>query len=191
MELVLAPSLAGDFVGMAALGGCGLSIAWLMGVAWARGRMRNIAQGSAPRAVMGQAAPRHAEPPEPVGRPAVPAACQQRAIAERRDLLAAPVSLAELAAEVAEIRRDERILRAAENEPALLALPRLDSRPQCRFLGLSGQPTCPAMAGRACRHDDSCGDFAGLAERGSARLDGAQQPGLQAALSSSRPSTRV
>jgi hypothetical protein len=82
--------------------------------------------------------------------------CEQRAYEERRALLANPVALAELHAEASAIRRDERIFECAARSEALVALPQTDHEGGCRYLGLSGQPTCPSPARQDCENPGGC-----------------------------------
>jgi hypothetical protein len=66
--------------------------------------------------------------------------------------------LAELHAEVSAIRRSERIFGPGPGHDRLLAEWRGDIGRACRFMGLSGQPTCPAVARSRCaigHHDPS------------------------------------
>lgn len=132
---------------------------------WAVGRMQAGRFGSARSqgalTVLAEAAPQTA--PEPVAALATAiaqagggAACQQRALEERRELLDRPVSLADLHAEVSAIRRDERILQRAPLVDAWLMMTPADRVADCRFIGLSGRPTCPAS---------SCEDCQGLVAR--------------------------
>jgi len=163
MELVLDPGIPPGLIGVAAVLACALGTVWLMGVAWAKERVAG--GGSGPASTPAAPVAREdggGEPPAAVA-PALPAtaACQQRAIEERRAVFARPVALAELHAEVAAIRRDERIFGDARLEDELLVLTRRDGAAECRFLGLSGQPTCPAAAtsGGTCRDGGGCPCF--------------------------------
>jgi hypothetical protein len=131
----------------AALGG----LAGLIAVAsWAIGRAHGPLPGARPSA---QAAfvlperpvPESEEPDRPLAAP-----CQQRALEERRAAFARPFVLAELHAEASAIRRDERILGAVPGADALIVLTRAAPDTECRFIGLSGQPTCPAATRQAC-----------------------------------------
>lgn len=145
----------------AALAGlaCFVALAgWVAG--WAAGRMQAGGAGSAGRqdvpTVPAEAAPETA--PAPATTPATViaqasagAACQQRALEERRELLDRPVSLADLHAEVSAIRRDERILQRAPLVDAWLMMTPADRAADCRFIGLSGRPTCPASSCEDCQ----------------------------------------
>ncbi|MDC8755530.1 hypothetical protein OIK40_12845 [Erythrobacter sp. sf7] len=88
--------------------------------------------------------------------------CQQRAQEERRALLSRPVALAELHAEVTAIRRDERILERAPDsrEPIILRSSVEGGAAVCRYIGLSGRPTCPAATRSACPDRQACGGMA-------------------------------
>ena len=85
-----------------------------------------------------------------------PAPCQQRALEERRAALARPFALAELHAEASAIRRNERILGHVPCEDALIVLTGAAPGTGCRFIGLSGQPTCPGTTRLACPDSGAC-----------------------------------
>lgn len=146
MGLDLDPAALAGLAGFIAVAG------WAAG--WAAGRMqagrlRSAPQPDAPK-VLTEAA--HAPAPGPAPQhPPSGAACQQRALEERRELLSRPVSLADLHAEVSAIRRDERILQRGMQADALLMTARADFAANCRFLGLSGRPTCPASSCDGCQ----------------------------------------
>lgn len=144
MVLDLDPAALGGLAGLIALSG------------WALGRIQG-----ALRAAFGnpEAAPHSADPAVPSAREklglsqATPMpVCRQRVRDERRALLAEPVALTELHEEAEAIRRDARILEQDSAHASLLALPRSSGEDDCRYLGRSGQPTCPAP--QAC---SSCG----------------------------------
>lgn len=148
MGLDLDPAALAGLAGLIALAG------------WAVGRMQAGGFGSARSqgalTVLAEAAPETA--PAPVTTPATAiaqagggAACQQRALEERRELLDRPVSLADLHAEVSAIRRDERILQRAPLVDAWLMMTPADRAADCRFIGLSGRPTCPASSCEDCQ----------------------------------------
>ena len=65
-------------------------------------------------------------------------------------MLTNPVSLAELHDEASAIRRDERVFEHAACGEALIAMPQADYERDCRYIGLSGQPTCADAARLAC-----------------------------------------
>jgi hypothetical protein len=88
--------------------------------------------------------------PRKTGAALLPAACQQRALEERRAVLAHPFVLAEIHAEACAIRRSERILCPGPGHDPLLAEWRGDIGRACRFMGLSGQPTCPVVTRSRC-----------------------------------------
>jgi hypothetical protein len=144
----------------AALGG----LAGLIAVAsWAIGRgqgpfARPVPQDPAtvpaPEPVMDAMPEAGSQPPSPS--PVEPSPCQQRALEERRAALARPFVLAELRAEVSAIRRDERIFADPPELQSLVALPRVEAAESCRFIGLSGQPTCPDATGAACPDAARC-----------------------------------
>lgn len=157
MGLVIDPAALGGLAGLIALG------------SWAVGRMQGGALGKrqelAPHAFTPPAVAagfaQKVWPTSSVGDAAAPhfaagPACQQRAYEERRALLANPVALAELHAEASAIRRDERIFECALHREAVSALPHTDPKRGCRYLGLSGQPTCPDAARHACDSSGGC-----------------------------------
>ncbi|MCL9982351.1 MAG: hypothetical protein NBV60_04245 [Erythrobacter sp.] len=67
-----------------------------------------------------------------------------------------PVALAELHDEASAIRRDERVFQHAAYGDALIAVPQTDYERDCRYLGLSGQPTCADAARHACGANNAC-----------------------------------
>ncbi len=134
MGLDLDPAALGGLAGLIAL------------ASWAVGRMqggRREGRDAALQAPQAPQVPHSAAAAPPLFREAEPV-CRQRAFEERRALHAAPVSLADLHAEAAAIRRDARIFAQDGAGAALLALTGRQSLGDCRYLGLSGQPTCPA-----------------------------------------------
>ncbi len=141
MVLDLDPAALGGLAGLIALAG------------WAVGRMQGgLPEPDAPPTGLSPGAER--TPVPPIGEPACAPepVCRQRAFAERRALHAAPVSLADLHEEAAAIRRYARIFEQDAAGGALFALARSHDAGDCRYLGISGQPTCPVS--RACV---SCG----------------------------------
>lgn len=153
MELVLDPAALGGLAGLIAL------------ASWALGRTHGRLAGQAQLRVSGsphtEGPPSaRAEPPFPADAakpaPAAVSPCQQRAQEERRALLARPVALAELHAEVSAIRRDERILEHAPDNRELIILPHSHREAACRYLGLSGQPTCPGATRSSCPDRHAC-----------------------------------
>ena len=144
MVLDLDPAALGGLAGLIALSG------------WALGRMQGALRAGF---VNPEAAPHSADPAVPSASETLGLSqatpipvCRQRAREERRALLAAPVALAELHEEAVAIRRDARIFEQDSAHAGLLALPRSSGEDDCRYLGRSGQPTCPAP--HACA---SCG----------------------------------
>jgi hypothetical protein len=79
---------------------------------------------------------------------AVPAAspCQEQAREERLIALQDPVSLCALHDEVSAFRRTENVFATLEPDDLLRASQRAGNDRDCRYIGLIGQPTCPAMA---------------------------------------------
>jgi hypothetical protein len=136
--------------GPAVLGGIMLSVA--LG-AWALGRW----QGGLALPDH-QAAPETFEPGEtrvqaaPVAPQSAP--CQDTARAERRTALAVADSLGELHAEVSAYRRAQQVLAGPEGDGLRLRPLHEDTRSECRYLGVMGEPTCgvaePARTACAC-----------------------------------------
>lgn len=152
MEMLLDPAALGGLAGLIAVTG------------WAIGRAQGGLAGSARGEGGGAILPPHGSPglagqgedSAGAASPREPAPCQQRALEERLAELARPFALADLHAEASAIRRNERILGLAPGDPALIVLPRLERVGDCRFIGLSGRPTCPEATRTACPHGGSC-----------------------------------
>lgn len=147
-----------DFAdGPAALGGI-IMLSTL--AAWSLGRWQG---GLAPPAAAalpeaqenGEAGPA----PLPVSPPAPASAlCQNAARAELRVALAAAPSLGEVHAEITAYRNAEQVLsRSDETMLRLDPLPRAGEA-GCRFIGLTGEPTCcaPRTARAACAEGFPC-----------------------------------
>lgn len=85
-------------------------------------------------------------------------ACQHAARAERREVIEAVRSLAELHDEITAYRRQERVLAATVGEGMPLELAADALRQECRYLGLIGQPTCSLPHGghSSCTRSTSC-----------------------------------
>jgi len=145
------------FGGPAALGGIIMCVA--LG-AWILGRWQGIgvpADGSRdPLRDLQSPSSDHAASTQS-DRPA-PIPCQQAALAERRGALEAAVSLGELHAEVSAYRRAQQVLADLAGDQLDLPAPRSGSRADCRYVGLTGHPTCamPAAVRRACAVGDGC-----------------------------------
>jgi hypothetical protein len=144
MILLVDPAALGGLAGLIAVAG------------WAIGRAHALLADEGPT---GQAA--IVLPERPAPERAVPdrppaTLCQQRALEERRAALARPFALAELHAEASAIRRDERILGDVPCEDAMIVLNHAAPGAGCRFIGLSGQPTCPAATRLSCADSGSC-----------------------------------
>lgn len=69
--------------------------------------------------------------------------CQHAAQAERRGALEAAASLGDLHAEVSAYRRAQQVLSGMEREQLDLVLVAAGGGRECRYIGISGQPTCP------------------------------------------------
>jgi hypothetical protein len=152
MGLDLDPAALGGLAGLIAV------VGWIIGRLQS-GPLGAARQPTAPAVPTGTADPVAAPAPASarfttratiVGEAPASPPCQQRALEERRALLSRPVSLADLHAEVSAFRRDERILERAPQADALLAMARADQVADCRFIGLSGRPTCPATTCHDC-----------------------------------------
>ncbi len=164
MAVRLAEDVMILLVDPAALGG----LAGLIAVAsWAMGRAHGPLTGErrpdSDEVVAGPADPMPASAATdrpftalPAHRRPAPAPCQQRALEERRAALTRPFALAELHAEASAIRRDERILGDVPAEDALIVLTCTLPGTGCRFIGLSGQPTCPGTTRLACPDSGAC-----------------------------------
>ena len=85
--------------------------------------------------------------------PGIP--CQQAAQAERRGALEAVSALGELHAEVSAYRRAQQVLAGMARDQLDLVLVASHTGQVCRYIGVSGQPTCPMPA--AARHGTACG----------------------------------
>ena len=164
MLMLLDPAALGGLAGLVAVAG------------WAIGRAHGPLAGAGlpdrgEAARPAHPAPDGAVPDRPLAAPSAPTAilpapCQQYALEERRAALARPFALAELHAEASAIRRDARILGDVPGADALIVLDRTAPGAHCRFIGLSGTPTCPAATRLACSHGGSCSAQAGPAMPG-------------------------
>lgn len=147
-----------DFAGgPAALGGI---IMFSALAAWSLGRWQG---GLAPPAAAplselpGSGEAGSAPQPESLSDPA-PALCQNAARAELRVALAAAPSLHEVHAEITAYRNAEQVLsRSDETMLRLVPLTRANEA-GCRFIGLTGEPTCcaPRAARAACADGILC-----------------------------------
>ena len=155
MTLLVDPAALGGLAGLIAVAG------WAMGRAYAPLAGESLPERRAPdpgEAVLPDGPVAESEVAQP---PLAPphtgsAPCQQRALEERRAALAWPITLAELHAEVSAIRRDERILWDEPCDDALVVLSWDATGTGCRFIGLSGQPTCPVATRRSCPDSGAC-----------------------------------
>lgn len=86
--------------------------------------------------------------------------CQQAARDERRRALDLADSLGDLHAEVSAYRRAQQVLASLASEPLELSARRSGTHQACRYLGLTGHPTCamPAAVRRACAEGAGCSD---------------------------------
>lgn len=145
MGLLLDPAALGGLAGLIAV------------TSWAIGRIHASSAAPSPRVKASNptpsAMPRVTElpsAPRVTTAALLPTACQQRALEERRAALAHPFELADLHAEASAIRRSEQIFGPGLDHDRLLEGWRGDSGRACRFIGLSGQPTCPAITRSRC-----------------------------------------
>ncbi|MBI1403177.1 MAG: hypothetical protein GC147_08190 [Porphyrobacter sp.] len=159
MAMVLDPASLGGLAGLIALAG------WALGQMHGRAAAGPCTAAQPQTGATGSPTKERRSPPaeapasdDGASLPQEDSPCQERARAERLAILARPVALAELHAQVTRIRRDERVLTAASDEDALIALPQAGGEP-CRYLGRSGQPTCPGPLGAACIGHGSCGAY--------------------------------
>ena len=143
--------------GPAVLGGiimCVASGAWMLG----RWQGRALSAGEA----MDAGRESQGEPHDPeIGPPvhhAPPIPCQQAARDERRGALEPDLSLGDLHAEVSAYRRAQQVLAGLTGDPFELPALRSSNRPDCRYLGLTGHPTCamPASVRQACAVGTGC-----------------------------------
>lgn len=148
MDLPGGPAVLGAIIMCVALG------AWMLG-RW---------QGSAMSAGKAIDAGREAlsEPQDPAlsplahHAPSIP--CQQAARDERRGAFEPDVSLGDLHAEVSAYRRAQQVLAGIAGEAFEFPALRGGDRPDCRYLGLTGHPTCamPASVRQACAVGTGC-----------------------------------
>lgn len=139
-----------EWGGSAALGGMMTS---LMLGAWALGRwqgpLRNAAlpEDGAPTAPSPTATLR----PGPGAPARVPheRSCQEAARIERRSASDCPDSLGELHADMVAYRRAQRALVDADSASLWTGRLGTESEEACRYLGVSGQPTCPSIVLKA------------------------------------------
>lgn len=144
------------FAGPAVLGGvliCVALAAWMVG-RWQGGfvppvgdRDESARPASPPLAQETQAAVQGSIPAKPL--------CQQAAQAERRGALEAAASLGDLHAEVSAYRRTQQVLSAMGPDQLDVVLIASDAGHACRYIGVSGRPTCP-LHGSA-RQVSACG----------------------------------
>ena len=143
--------------GPAVLGTIIMCVAW---GAWLLGRWQGSAESAGKAIDAGCEA--HSEPHDPALAPPVhcapPIPCQQAARDERRGALVPEISLGDLHAEVSAYRRAQQVFAGMAGDPFELHALRSGNRPDCRYLGLTGHPTCgmPASVRRACAVGTGC-----------------------------------
>lgn len=146
MDYLTSPALLGGILICVALGAWTLG-RWQGGIALAQPRY------SAPL------------PPHPVlaaalsptsGTAATAKPCQNAARVDRHSVLEQTVSLCDLHAEISAYRQQERIFASLADDAFRLDHPQISARSECRYIGLTGQPTCgaPVAAMSAC----GCGE---------------------------------
>jgi hypothetical protein len=127
--------------GPAMLGGIMLSVAlgaWTLG-RWQGGLALPDDQGAPVSTREPGEARMQAAPVPPQSAP-----CLDTARAERRAALVVADSLGELHAEISAYRRAQQVLAGPEGEGLRLRPVFEDTRSQCRYLGVMGEPTCAA-----------------------------------------------
>jgi hypothetical protein len=158
MGLDIDPAALGGLAGLIALA------SWAVGLMQGGGRAPPLPFAAAGAALE----PDTSERPESAGRHLAAAAvpvtaappCQQRAFAQRRELLTRPAALAELHDEVCAIRRGERIFESCLEAEAPMPLAVADRAASCRYPGVSGGPSCPGPRHQACDNATGCGGLA-------------------------------
>ena len=156
MGLVVDPAALGGLAGLIAL------------ASWALGRMQGGVIGTHREAVShdfratGRVSELAVPPAAAAATVPMPHAeghgfsCQLRTFEERRALLAQPLALAELHAEASAIRRDARIFMQTAPGETRLAPPSAQGDGGCRYVGLSGEPTCFQDARHTCTAAARC-----------------------------------
>lgn len=143
MDLIAGPVVLGSIMAFMAFG------AWALG-RWQGGRL--ALEGVATPAPSGlrEGAPLLDRVTEALPAPSAPTAgpvysqsrCQDAARDERRVALAAAPSLGELHAEITAYRHAQQVFANLDAELLRLVPLTLERRHECRFLGLTGEPTC-------------------------------------------------
>ena len=143
-----------QFGGSAVLGGI---VTGLMLWAWALGRL----QGGLAAASSGPAGAVSCGPETDGGIGAAPEPvqlCQQVARDERRHALEASSSLGQVHAEVSAYRRAVQVLSHLEAGEMAIQWPPAQGGAACRYVGISGKPTCPTAIAADTRR--ACSDCA-------------------------------
>ncbi len=151
MDIFASPAMLGGIILFVAQG------AWMLG-RWQGGIMppdgvSDQPHGAAPHVAEPLRQPHRALAPVPLAAP--PIVCQQAAQDERRRTLETAASLGDLHAEISAYRRAEQVLAGIAREQLDLVLIPADARHDCRYVGLSGQPTCPMPD--VVQHSPACG----------------------------------
>jgi hypothetical protein len=140
-------------------------VMWAALAAWALGRWQGglvasdgTKASARPQQPLGEAAPAPERAAYPTSPTPHPAPCHNAARDERRTALAAASCLSEMHAEITAYRRTEHILSRFDEEMLRLEpLPAASER-SCRFIGLTGEPTCglPEAVRTACAGGIPC-----------------------------------
>lgn len=133
MEVVISPAMLGALVAAIALS------------AWALGRWQGSATASmaAPEfapAVISESAHAPANPSAVPDTPWPASPCQQNAADERRHVVSGIGSLADLHEDISAFRRREQVLASLDPDTLFFD----NAQPDCRFVGITGTPLCPA-----------------------------------------------
>lgn len=165
MELLDGPAVLGSIIMFATL------------AAWAFGRVQGgLAVPEETAAPVGERSlARPAEAAPPAGSAAASTPCQHAARNERSVALAAAPALGDMHEEIAAYRRAQQVF-AGMDEDGLRLVPVQHAGPRnCRFIGLTGEPTCglSAPVRGACAPGTPC-----AADAAPARPERAVQPSL-------------
>lgn len=145
MDLFGEPAALGGIIMCVALGG------WMLG-RWQGGLAPAVDQAIGAPPVAANAQQDRFETVRDNDAPDTP--CQQAAQAERRGALEAAPALGDLHAEVSAYRHAEQVFARLGREQLDFVLVASPAGRDCRYIGVSGQPTCPMPA--AVRHGSSC-----------------------------------
>lgn len=165
MELLEGPAMLGSIIMFAML------------AAWAFGRLQGglaVPDEAAAPVAEGSFARRAKPAPAPAAASAAaPTPCQHAARNERSVALAAAPALGDMHDEIAAYRRAQQVFAGMDDDGLRLVPVQLEGPPNCRFIGLTGEPTCglSAPARGACAPGTPC-----AADIAPARPERAVQP---------------